>query len=187
MIEKTKYRGFTMIEVMLVVLISSIALLATASVLADAHRGFNKMYIRVHGDIVNQAHEARVIFDRICRKSSRSYKDTSTGTDEVYVYYFSTDSNPTKATFSPMPDRFARFYTQGTDLKVDYGSLTRDVAADTVTRQDAETSITIANSVSNAIFLQPDTSTSVVQMILTLHDTELNQGLTVTCSSVRHN
>ena len=71
--------GFTLVELMVTIVIASIVLLGIGYVLVDAHRGYNKMFTRVHGDIVNQAHEARVIFDKICRQSSRFYKIPAPG------------------------------------------------------------------------------------------------------------
>lgn len=176
--------AFTLIEMMVTILIASIVVIAISGVLASAHRDYRKTYDRVYGDVITQAYTSRIIFDRVCRKSSRYYKNTTTDTDELYVYYFSPD-NDTKPTQEPIPDRYAYFYTTGGSLMLDQGSAVVNGPND-ITLQAPDRSEMLAVNVKapGAVFLQPEMSNSI-QMILTLDDGE--QGLTVTSSSVRHN
>ncbi len=174
---RTTISGFTLVELMVTILIATIVIIAMGGVLADAHRGYRKTYDRVYGDVTTQAYTSRITFDRICRKSSSEYK-TNTGTNELYVYYYSAIDT----TAAPIPDRYAHFYTTGGSLMVDQGPA---VCSDpnNITLQAANISTPLAINVTSAVFLQPESN--CVQMILTLDDGK--HGLTVTCSSVRHN
>lgn len=173
---RTTRTAFTLVELMVTILIASVVIIAIGGVLAGAHRDYRKTYDRVYGDVTTQAYISRMTFDSICRKSSRYHK-TTTGTNELYVYYYSA-GNTTKPTDDPIPDRYAHFYTTGGSLMVDQGPLV------SLTPQTADSSIELAENVTSAVFLQPESSNSI-QMILTLDDGK--QGITVTCSSVRHN
>lgn len=171
----TTRTAFTLVELMVTILIASIVIIAIGGVLAGAHRDYRQTYDRVYGDVTTQAYISRITFDSICRKSSRYHK-TITGTNELYAYYYSV-GNITKPTADPIPDRYAHFYTAEGSLMVDQGPLV------SLTPQAADSSIELAENVTSAVFLQPESNS--IQMILTLYDGK--QGLTVTCSSVRHN
>ena len=171
--------AFTMIELMVTILIVGVVIIAISGVLADAHRGYRETYERVYGDVTTQAYTSRITFDRICRKSSNSY-NTNTGTDELYVYYYSAIDT----TNAPIPDRYAHFYTNNAgSLMLDQGPANISGPNDIVL-QTANSSQALAINVTSAEFLQTEAS-NCTQMILTLDDGK--QGLTVTCSSVRHN
>lgn len=176
--------GFTLVELMVTVLIASVVLISIGAALVDAHRGYRTTFDRVYGDVTTQAYTSRINFDRICRKSSWYYVNTDgTGQwkDELYVHYYS-DGNTTKATADPVPDRYAHFYTtEGNVLKMDQGPYDASSMSPYGTADSTED---LAVNATIAKFCQPPSSNSI-QMILTLDDGR--QGLTVTCSSVRHN
>ena len=171
---RTNRAGFTLIELMITILIASIVMLGIAGVMADAHRGYRKMYERIHGDVVTQAYTARLKFDAVCRKSSRYH--IAYAPQEVTVLLYSDNLNP-----GADPDRYARFYPQDnsypTALMLDTGTYNPGTGATTNTGTE-----TVATNVEELKFSVDGKS---VQMTLTLDDGE--HGLTVTCSSVRHN
>lgn len=178
---RTSISAFTLVELMVTVLIASIAMLAIGNVLVDAHRGYRRSWERVYHEVVTQAYTSRLAFDKICRKSSRYYEhENPTSINELYVYYFSVD-NPTKQEDDPVPDRYAHFYTADNILKVDYGGY--DALNISTPHAAVDGSKELANNASATFFLSE--SGNVAQMVLTIDDGK--QGLTVTCSSLLHN
>lgn len=178
---RTCISAFTLVELMVTILIASIAMLAIGNVLVGAHRGYQQTWERVYHEVVTQAYTSRLAFDRICRKSSRYYEhENPTSINELYVYYYS-DDNPTKREDDPVPDRYAHFYTVGNILKVDYGDY--DALNISTPHAAVDGWEELANN-AFATFFRSE-SGNVVQMVLTLDDGE--QGLTVTCSSLLHN
>lgn len=167
--------GFSLIEMVVTVLIAGIVILGIAAVMADAHRGYRKMYERIHGNIVNDAYAARLKFDSVCRKSSRYH--IGYAPQEVIVLLYSNNLNP-----GADPDKYARFYPEDdsypTNLILDTGTYDPNTGAITPTG-DPET---VAQNVEELKFSLDGKS---VQMTLTLDDDE--HGLTVVCSSIRHN
>ena len=176
--------GFTLIELMVTILIASIVLLGAGIVLVDAHKGYNDMYSRIYGSVVTEAYISRITFDRVCRKASMSYRDAATegDTSQQVVYYYS-PSNITMADATPIPDRYSRFYTNGGSLLLDDGPAI--LVGEDLTMGAVSNTITVANNVTSAVFLELSIDNPSLQMILTLDDG--SDSLTVTCSSVRHN
>jgi hypothetical protein len=136
---------------------------------ADSHRGWNKTYNRVYGDVIADGYVAQKTFDAVVRKSS--IKREFLGDGEVELYYYSDIENPISL------DRYARFYIADEQLLVDYGGLDEGGIP-----QDSSTTVTLAHNVQAAQFTLAGTS---VQMILSLDDG--SQSLTVASTAVRHN
>lgn len=162
--------GFTLTELAVTVLIATIVILGMGAVLADSHRGWNKMYDRVHGEVVTDGYVATRAFDAVCRKSSmkRVLVDIDGGFVEVYYYQnlSSTDL-----------DRYARFYVFGQKLWVDYGQL--DSNGNTLA---ASSTVRLARNVTAVNFSVVGAS---VQMVLRLNNTK--EALTITSLAIRHN
>ena len=163
--------GFTLVELMVAMLISIIVLLGVGAVLADAAKGWNQMYNRVNGGIITDAYVSSNTFDSVVRKCTYTRSSLDPLGQYVYVYYYP-DLTSTEAS------QYARFYREGTTLKVDYGT------AGSVT--PTSTNI-LANNVTNVNFSISYGSAiaKAVKMILVLDDTK--HSITVTSSSVRHN
>ena len=111
-----KNKGLTLIEMLTAIVISTVVVLGLGSVLADNQRGWQMMYNRAYSDVITDAYTARIAFDTIVRKAStQRYKLDLTG-QYVEIYYYQSSS-------STEPDRFAKFYTSGGQLLVDFGDL----------------------------------------------------------------
>jgi prepilin-type N-terminal cleavage/methylation domain-containing protein len=163
-----KQKGLTLVEMMVAILIASIVVLGMGAVLADAHKGYNKMYDRINSPVVQDAYAAKAIFDRIVRKASATI-DPVMGTMSVKVYYYS-------AAGVGDPDRYAEFYVDGNDLKLDEGTHTS--TSDTM----SSTMVIAGNVQDDSEFFQKG---ACVQMILHLNNGK--EDLVITCSSIRHN
>lgn len=166
--------GFTLIELTQALVMSAIVILGIGVLLYDTQRGWNTMYERVYGDVTTEAYAARKAFDAICRKSSVIRYELGENNEFLEVYYYQNDSTAT------MPDRYARFYTAGTQLLVEHG----DLEEGTYNPDPSLESIIIilADNVTNAKFF---VSGTCVQMIALLDDG--NNSTVVTTSAVRHN
>ena len=169
---KIKKSGFTLIEMMVTMLIAGIVMLGLANVIADAHRGYGKMYTRIHGNIVNDAYIARLRFDKICRKAVGGIAALGPDAESLTVVYYSVP-NTTEDPDLP-PDMYAEFYLSNTDLLLATGA----IGPNTV-----PTTETVAGNVTELQFSVPDSRS--VQMVMTLADP--NHSITITCGSIRHN
>ena len=165
----THKRGFTITELTVAMTMAPIVTLCMWVVVVDGHRGWNKVYNRVYGDVVTDGYVAQKTFDAVVRKSS--VKREFLGDGEVEVYYYSDVENPISL------DRYARFYVADERLLVDYGELDEGGIP-----QDSSSTVTLARNVQAVQFTLAGTS---VQMILSLDDG--SQVLTVASTAVRHN
>ena len=165
-------RGFTLIELMVTILIASIVVLGVASVMADAHRGYNRMYQRIHGNVITEAYTARMRFDAICRKASSGGVSLDTSIPMLEVYYYSVPNVHGDADL--LPDLYAQFYLNGTSLMLARG----DIVSGAVIATEV-----LATNVTELKF-SADSGRSV-QMVMTLDDGR--DSITVTCGSMRHN
>jgi len=163
----TAQRGFTIIELMLVLVLAMIILAGIGVVVVDSQRGWHRMYERIYSDIVTDSYIARKTFDRVIRQASgeRFLLDDTGNWIEVYHY---ADGNST------VVDRYARFFHEGDgQLNVEYGSL---VPRETISIH------TVCGNVSSCVFKGVGRS---AQMILTLDNG--SQTATVISSSVMQN
>jgi len=172
--------GFTLIELMMVIIIVAIAIIGMSSVIADAQRGHRQMYERVFGDVVSDAYATRRAFDRVVRKSSIRYymidADPSavSGNTSVTVYYY--DDPQT----SLVLDKYCRFEVEGTELAAYYGNL----APGTFNPQGSETRARLAQNVTYSEFSVIGTGVAV-RMMLRLDNEK--QQMTFTTTALRHN
>ena len=155
-----------MIELTLAAIAMVIMILGVGMILADSHNSWNKMYIRTNGEVVAGSYIAKNAFDSIVRRASIGSLSIDNDGDWVDVSY---SSNPGSGTI----DRYALFYSDGGNFKVQYGQINPNQ----ILRIH-----TICSNVTSCKFSQSGTS---VQMALTL--TQNNQSLTVMSSAYLHN
>lgn len=165
-----RYKGLTLIELMVTMLLASIVLLGMSGVLADAQRGYNRMYDRINSPVVQDAYAAKAVFDRVVRKASATVDPEIIGSS-VKVYYYSGSGISS-------PDRYAYFYVNGSN------QLVLEEGVHTSTADTASGSRVIADNVvqANTAFIQKG---ACVQMVLHLDNGK--EDLVITCSSIRHN
>jgi prepilin-type N-terminal cleavage/methylation domain-containing protein len=172
--------GFTLIELMTVVIIVAVAIIGMTSVIADAQRGHRQMYERVFGDVVSDAYATRRAFDRVVRKSSIRYymidDDPSavSGNTSVTVYYY--DDPQT----SLVLDKYCRFEVAGTELAAYYG----DLVPGTFNPQGSETRALLAQNVTYSEFSVTGMGVAV-RMMLKLDNQK--QQMSFTTTALRHN
>ena len=164
----TKTKGFTLTELMIAMVISIVVILGLGFVLADSHQGWQSAYEKAHSDIVTGGQAARRRFDAIIRKASSQSIKLGTGGSEVKVYYYNSSA-------SSELDRYARFYVQSNQLKIDYGNL----VSSSEVRQSTQT---VCSDVSSCTFTNTGDS---VQMVLVLDDG--SNTITTVSSAVAHN
>ena len=171
--KKRQQKGFTLIELVIVIAIAAMMTLGVGIFLADGQRGWNRLFSRVYGDATVDGFAAHRVFDSICRKaSSRKYVIGEDG-DTLELYYW--DSGSSAST----PENYAQFYLQDDELYVTHGNLESGTwQPDTST---STTPILIASQVESVKF---DTKGTSVQMFLTYAD---EATMPVVCSTVRHN
>jgi prepilin-type N-terminal cleavage/methylation domain-containing protein len=174
---KTKNDGLTLVELMITVLIASIAIVGISGVIAGSHRDYRLMFERIHGDIVNDAYSARLRFDKICRKARAGTALIDTSIPSLEVLYYSSPNVNGSAYLDP--DRYARFYLSGTNLMLETAPIGgTDDAPELVARNVVELE-----------FSAPDGGRSV-QMVMTLDedtDDDSDYSLTITCGAIMHN
>ncbi|MHC4645453.1 MAG: hypothetical protein ACYTBJ_08120 [Planctomycetota bacterium] len=159
-------RGVTITELAIAIAVSSIVTLVVGVVLVDGHRGWTRMYNRAYSDVVTDSYVARKTFDSVIRKASREMFLIDNAGTWIEIYYYSSSS-------ADDVNRYARFYTSGDQLYVEYGTL------DPRTTTSVES---ICSNVSSCVFKSTGRS---IQMILTLDNG--SQSATVTTSAVMHN
>ena len=158
--------GFTLIELIIGTVIMIFVILAIGMALVDGQRGWNYMYNRVYSDIVTDGYVARRKLDSVLRKASREKFLIDPAGSWVEVYYYATDA-------STALDRYARFFTAGNELKVEYGQL------DPITTLSTET---VCGNVSSCTFNQLGRS---IQTVLELDNGK--QTNTIITSAVTNN
>ena len=164
-----KHSGVTLVELMIVVLMSSIIVLGLGVALVDGQRGYNKMYNRVHSTVVIDAYTARIGFDAVARKATIKKFELDTANQWLKLFYF---SDPLDTSIDE-PDRSALFYISGNQLLVDHHNEASNTSLNTQT---------LATTVQQVWFSCPNVC---AQMQLELSNG--NETLLVTCSSIRHN
>ena len=164
-------RGFTLTELTVVMAMAPVVILSMGIVLVDSQRGWNQMYNRVYSGVVLDGYVARKTFDTVVRKSSISRERLGNDNDEVVLYYY---NDPASSTWL---DRYARFYTAGKRLLVDYGKLNAKGNP-----KGPRQTVTLAHNVEAVNFSVAGTC---VQMTLRLDNG--CEALTVMTSAVRQN
>ena len=170
---KRAKKGFTLIEMVTSLMVISVIVLALGNLVRDSHRLWGDMYETAFGQSSQDIIVTQRAFNKICRKSS--LRDIFLGADKdaMRLYYFSDPSNP-----SYWPDRYALFYLDGTDFKVEDGTL----YFGTLIKEQALHTRTLC---SNVEYLQFSIQGLSVQVCLTLNDNGSEK--TFAWAAVRHN
>jgi len=166
---RSKQSGFTIVELIIAIAMTMIVILGIAVVLVGSQRAYQVTYDKVYADVVTDAFVARRLFESVIRKSSNS--SVTLGDDGEYAetQYYNNDS-------SSYLDRYARFYTLDTDLKVEYGSINEQGQELTI---DVDT---VCGNVSLCVF---NNNGSSIRMLLELDDGDKTN--TVVTSAFTHN
>jgi len=147
-------RGFTLIELIITAIAAVIFILGITGILASGHKNYKTMFNRVNSDVVRNAYEAKIIFDRIVRQSTIKRYDPSdadiTPSTYLYVYYYSDPGNLNIVE----PDSYARFYKNGTQLMLERGTITGNFGANPpdLPTLSATSTFVIAQNVSSVTF-----------------------------------
>jgi hypothetical protein len=204
---ETKHRrsGLTLIELLVTAVAAVVVVLGIVSMIAYSHQGYNRLFRRMTRGVVPQAYEARLIFDRIVRKSvgqpdgptgrgPELLSPRNGGYDALRVYYYSDAQN---LPIGVPPDRYAWFYLSGTQLLLEQGGVggwngrvptdlsptSRAVLADNVSADAGDPGIFSAQGLSVRMALMLDSETDAqagVSKIETLK-------MTVTPTAIPHN
>lgn len=160
-----KYSGFTLIELMVTLMISAIILSAIGVMVADSSSWFSDSYSKINSQPAVESLLARKTFERIIRQASSMGCWVSPNETAVEINYYSSPAGPI--------DSYAQFYTSGTDLMLEKGSLS----------PRTPTSMkTICKNISACTF---KSTGSAVQMILVLDDGKNKYGSLT--SAIMHN
>lgn len=161
--------GFTMIELIIAAVMTLIVTLCVGVVLVNSHRAYDVTYDKVYADVVTDGFVAKRLFDSVIRKSSGDDITFAQDGSWAEVEYYNSGG-------SSYLDRYAKFFTSGSELRVQYGTITSYGIKQT-TRTD-----TICGNVASCIF---KTSGNSAIMILNLNDQQKSN--TVVSSAYMHN
>lgn len=157
--------GFTVVELLIGLIVTVVALLAISNVLACDQQVWLGVYNRVYGDVPAESDAARRRFDALVRKASKADTLVDPGGAWMEVCYCSNEA-------VPAVDRYARLSVSDGNLNAEYGSLNP---------RATETTEVLCGHVVSCLFQQIGDS---VRMVLTLDDGSHN--ITVTTSAVMH-
>jgi Tfp pilus assembly protein PilV len=166
-------RGFTLAEMGVAMLVSSVMFLAIANILAANQKDYNRTYERVNGEVERDAQNARAVFDGVVRRST--YRKCLIGSANEYaeVYYYRTAT-------SLALDGYARFYVSNGELRLERGQLAPGTFTYSLT--NSPTTQVVARNVTTCTFSQEGVC---VAMAMTLNDGKLD--LPVVATATRHN
>ena len=158
--------GFTLVELMVTLLITSIMGLALGAVVVHGQISWTRMYDGLNGDVATDGHVAKSKFDAVIRNASRGMSLINSDGAWLEITYYADDE-------STEADRYGRFYTEEGSLKYQYGQL------DPREQLGVET---ICANVSYCVFNQIG---GAAHMILTLDDGTHEK--TVVSSAISYN
>jgi len=160
--------GFSLTELAVTILTSTIVISGVGFILVSGHRGWHAMFNSVYSDVVTDGYVARRTFDRMVRRSSKAVIDANV--PSLMLRYYASPS-------SKFLDRYALFYVSGGKLKVEYGkvaSLGNEVIS----------THTICSNVQSCVF-KKDPASHSVEMILAIDNG--SQAASVVSSAYMHN
>ena len=170
---KRKQKGFTMIEVIASMAVMSVVILAISSVITDSNALWGRLHNSVYGVIPQDIIRTQRAFNKTCRKATLRVMFLSEDKETMCLYYFSDHINPPY-----WPDRYAMFYLDGTDLKVEHGTL----QFATINQNQKLYTETLCRDVQSLQFASQGLS---VQICMTVNNGSREK--TFTWASVRHN
>lgn len=149
---KKRQSGFTLVEVLIVTVIAAIPVIVVGTLLVGGQDSFTETYNAVHKDIQQDALVTMTAFGSVGRKSNKTnykvytvqtgafteaqppkYKTIAKG-QAVEFRYWQDTYEPGQDDLDILDttntgDRYALFYLDGRDLKVDYGEVVNGVGA----------------------------------------------------------
>ena len=158
--------GFTILELVIASVASIIVLAAVSVLISDGQRGWNSMYNHLNSPVVTDAYIAKKRFDSVIRKAARDNFLIDDAGQWLEVYYYEDE-------LVSSPDSYARFFVDGNDLNIEYGTLNP---------RETSSVKTICSNVSGCLFKQIGKS---AQMVLTLQNGP--QTVNTVSSEVMHN
>lgn len=171
---RTINRGFTLIEMLVAIVASSILILCVGTLLASSQQQYNRINDRVNGPIATDGLAAQRTFDAVCRKSSWRKCQLDMSGSDLTLYYYRTGST------SSIPEKYARFHLIGEQLVVDHGDLkSGQWIPDT---SSTPVRMVLTDRAENVQFTLQDQS---ISMVLTFDPAANVQP--ITCASVRNN
>ncbi len=170
---KRKQKGFTMIEVIASMAVMSVVILAISSVITDSNALWGRLHNSVYGVMPQDIIRTQRAFNKTCRKATLRVMFLSEDKETMCLYYFSDHINPPY-----WPDRYAMFYLDGTDLKVEHGTL----QFATINQNQELYTETLCRDVQSLQFASQGLS---VQICMTVNNGSREK--TFTWASVRHN
>jgi len=169
--QPARVKGFTMIEVVVVIAMVGIMTLGAGILLADGQKSWGRLFGRVYGDSAIDSFAVQKAFDTVCRKASLRKYVLNEAADSLELYYW--DLSSTAST----PENYACFYLSNEEVFVEYGT----TQTGTWQPDTAVMTVKLAGDVESLTFTVQGTS---VQMFLSYADETM---MPVVCSSVRHN
>ncbi|MCE5185502.1 MAG: type II secretion system GspH family protein [Planctomycetaceae bacterium] len=165
----SRANGFTLMELVVTILISSVMVAAVAMIMVDSHRGWLDSYAKIYGGAADDAAMSGAAFERILRKASHS-RYVLNGTDDITVYYYS-DWQTSEAL-----DAFGRFYRSQDDPQELY------LETGTLDPQQVDSTVKLAAHVTDLQFRPFDGG---VEMVLLLDDGR--EQTTLVTAAILHN
>lgn len=166
-------KGFTLIELMVTFIATSILLVGLTSILSSSQTAYNQTEDQMFGDVVTDGYGAQRLFEHLVRMSTQKYCEIDDNSLAIFYYSDSTVN---------LPDRYAQFNwsgTEGTSLILTTGKLSSPGEFDS--REDGNDRA-IATNVSNCQFVQYG---ATLRMYLTLDDGE--HKISISTSATRQN
>lgn len=212
-------KGFTLVELMMGVAASLIVVLIVAILIVASHRNLNEAYKYANGDVQVNAIETMINFGTFGRKANKSdYKlyDNGSGNyvtvvpsanpDEVVFgnavefRYWDAELNDSFMDTEITGNKYALYYVEGDELKVDYGPYPSSVAGgikygainSSGNKRNPASTRVLAKNVQSVTFSHLTTNlegdgNGCVKMDLALYDAEEDKGLHVKTATLMRN
>ncbi len=164
-------QGFTLAELVVTMTIALMLIASVGFFIVDSQKSWARSYQRVYEGVTADSLVARKTIDTVCRKATMKRVVIGVDGEFIELYYY---QDPKSLEI----DRYARFYTYGDELRVDYGAL----EPGSFNLSTISKTTTLARHVKAVNF---SVDRAAVQMVLDLDDGQ--DRVQVTLSSLRHN
>jgi len=192
-VRKSKFRrALTLIELMVTTLAALVLIVGISSLLFHGHMGYRRLFNRVNSEVVRNAYEARLTFDRIVRSADTGHAHISP--NELWVYYYTAPSVDELISLI-RPNRYAHFIVEAEELALYQGDLDASADLSLPPPPNNETRTVVATNVASCEFTQVGLG-SAIRMVLTLDNetdpppgrTKLETSMTtISTTAIRHN
>lgn len=183
----TNRKGFSLIELVVAVAAAMVLILGIGITLAHSQQAYTNMFKRAHSDVVEEAYEARRVFDRIVRKATTKRCDLMDGST-ICVYYYSDTWQPPYTLLDP--DRYAKFYVASGMFRVEHGNVSWGEDG-TISLGPPTGQQTLAENVQTdtgkPIFSVQGRTVYMSMMLVKEKPNGMKESMVLTSSGVRHN